>query len=136
MNDQAAARPTSLVGVSSPMSLALSESTIQKLSVFKDVCTRIRNSLLAGRNDVISPGTLSESLIKAAAASRQKDASACQNGTCESHDENSSGMAMEAEPSENPGCSFLEPAEGWTVEYGCSWCEVSIQTKSEKKLVS
>ena len=127
-NDHAAARPASLGGVSSQLSLALSESTIQKLSVFKDVCTRIRSSLLAGRNEIISPGTLSENLIKAAAASRQKDYSACQNGASESHEENSpGGMAMDAEPSEarDRGCSFLEPAEGWTVEYGGSWCEVS-----------
>lgn len=118
-SNPAAARPSSVGAVSShPASLC--DSTIQSLTVYKDVCTRVRNSLLAGRNEIVSPTTVTRELVKDAAA-RQGD-SAVQNGNGALQEEASS--AMDSEPERDKSCPFLEPAEGWTIEYGGTWCEV------------
>lgn len=97
----------------------LRDSTIQSLRVFKGVCIKIRNSLLAGSNEVVSPTAVSRELIKANA---DKLSGSCPNGIgVLKKEEASSAMETGREAS----FSFLEPAEGWTIEYGGSWCEVS-----------
>ncbi len=117
-------RPSSLAAVPCQPLSSVSESTLQSLSVFKDVCTRIRSSLLAGRNEVISPATLSRELIKDAAAGRGDTATtSSQTGNGIVTGETSDTSAMEAGPVE--ACPFLEPADGWSIEYGGAWCEVS-----------
>lgn len=115
----AAARPSNVGAVShDPPSLC--DSTVQSLRVYKEVCTRIRSSLLAGRNDVVSPTTVSRELVKDTA---DKLGGSCQNGNGAFLEEASS--AMEPESGSEASCAFVEPAEGWTIEYGGSWCEVS-----------
>ena len=97
-----------------------SETTVRNLRVYKDVCHRIRSSLLAGRNEIVSPTTLSKLLVK---ESSQKEESSFPNGEAPAAE--SPGGAMEHTVTED-SCPFLEPAEGWTVEYSATGCEVGL----------
>ena len=91
------------------------ESTIQSLQVFKDVCHKVRTSLLAGKDEIISPTTITRALV-----SERQDVS-CQDGEAPSAE--SPVNAMEHTATEE-SCPFLEAAEGWTVEYSGTGCEV------------
>lgn len=90
--------------------------TIQSLRVYKDVCHRIRNSLVAGRNEIVSPTTISRLLVK-----EKRDVSSDEAPSAESP-----GGAMEHSTTSEESCPFLEAAEGWTIEFSGGGCEVSI----------
>lgn len=90
-----------------------SATTIQNLRVFKEVCHRIRSSLLEGKNEIVSPTSISKVLVK---ENVDKDSVSPSNGA---HVGSKEGVAMEE------SCPFLEPAEGWTIEYSAGGCEVS-----------
>lgn len=100
----------------------LSETdTVQTLRVYKEVCHRIRSSLVAGRNEIVSPTTISRTLVKEMVQKEEEEVSvSCSNGEAPSAE--SPGGAMAAEES----CPFLEPAEGWSIEYSGGGCEVSM----------
>lgn len=91
--------------------------SVHTLRVFKDVCYRIRSSLVAGKNEIVSPTTVSRLLVK---ESLEKQGAA--NGAPSA---NSPGDAMKHNAEEETKCPFLEEAEGWTVEYSGAKCEVS-----------
>ena len=97
-----------------------SEVTIQTLRVYKDVCHRIRSALVAGRNEIVSPTTISKLLVK---ESLEKEEASLPNGEAPSAE--SPGGAMEHTTTED-SCPFLEQAEGWTVEYSGAGCEVGL----------
>lgn len=91
------------------------ESTaVHTLRVYKEVCQTIRSSLVAGRNEIVSPTTISKSLVK----------EAVQRANGEARPAESPEGAMEHIVVEET-CPFLEPAEGWTIEYSGGSCEVS-----------
>lgn len=98
---------------------SLGESTVETLRVYKDVCHRIRSSLIAGTNEIVSPTTISRTLVK---ESLQK-----QDVSCPSSDEAPSavspGGTMEHTVLEE-SCPFLEGAEGWSIEYSGGGCQV------------
>ena len=96
----------------------LCDSTIQSLRVFKEVCTTMRSSLMAGSNEVVSPTAVSRELIKDTA---DKLSASCPNGNGALHEDASSSRVSGQEAS----CPFVESAVGWTIEYGGRWCEVS-----------
>lgn len=91
------------------------ESTVRSLQVFKDVCHKVRTSLLAGKNEIVSPTTITRALV-----SERQDVS-CQDGEAPSAE--SPVSAMEHTTTEE-SCPFLEAAEGWSIEYSGSGCEV------------
>ncbi len=97
-----------------------SETTIQNLRVYKEVCHRIHSSLIAGGNEIVSPTTISKLLVKEKEESCRITASLT-NG--ESLSRETSGGAME-HTTTGDSCPFLEPAEGWTIEYSGAGCEV------------
>lgn len=104
-----------------PHDSAVEEPTnVQTLRVYKDVCHRIRSSLVAGRNEIVSPTTISKSLVK---ENLQKQAVSFPNGEAPSAE--SPGGAMEHTVAEE-SCPFLEAAEGWAIEYSGGGCEVSL----------
>lgn len=94
-------------------------TSLHTLRVYKEVCHRIRSSLVAGRNEIVSPTTISKSLVK---ETMQKQEMSCLNGEAPSAE--SPGGAMEHTVVEE-SCPFLEAAEGWTIEYSGGGCEVS-----------
>lgn len=99
-----------------------SETTIQNLRVYKEVCHRIRSSLVAGGNELVSPTTISKLLVK-----EMKEGEDVVTFTIdEAPSAVSPGGAMGHTTTED-SCPFLEPAEGWTIEYSAGAnCEVSL----------
>ena len=87
---------------------------MEKLRVYKHVCQKIRSSLIAGREEVVSPGAVSRSFLElfdkiAPAASTDSGIYPGEGGDS---------------PTRGSECPFVEAAEGWTVEYGEGRCEV------------
>lgn len=97
------------------------ECTVQSLKVFKDVCHRVRTSLLAGKDEIISPTTITRALVS------ERQYLSCQDGEAPSAE--SPVGAMEHTATEE-SCPFLEAADGWAIEYSGSGCEVHLGSKS------
>lgn len=89
-------------------------SALQSLRVYKEVCHRVRTSLVAGKNEIVSPTTITRALVKESQGT---------NGEAPSAE--SPGGAMEHTVAEE-NCPFLEAAEGWTLEYSGGGCEVCL----------
>ena len=96
---------------------SLDESAVQSLRVYKEVCHRVRTSLLAGKNEIVSPTSITRSLVKESQEGRGANGEAPSAG--------SPGGAMEHTAAEE-SCPFLEAAEGWTIEYSGGGCEVCV----------
>ena len=92
-------------------------ATVQALKVYKEVCHRIRNSLISGRNEIVSPTTISKTLVLENLQKHEM------NGEAPSAE--SPGGAMEHTAVEDETCPFIEQAEGWSIEYSGGGCEVS-----------
>lgn len=96
---------------------SLNDSAVQSLRVYKEVCHRVRTSLLSGKNEIVSPTTITRSLVKESQEEHDTNGGAPSAG--------SPGGAMEHTATEE-SCPFLESAEGWTIEYSGGGCEVCV----------
>ena len=99
-----------------------SAATIQHLRVYKEVCHKLRSSLVDASNEIVSPTTISRALVK---ESMEKQSVSCPNGAFlgEAPSANCPGGAMEYGTA-GDSCPFLEAAEGWIIEYSKSECQV------------
>ena len=94
-------------------------------AIFLKVCHKIRSSLVAGRDEIVSPCSLSRALID----SRENfgGSGSIDSGIFpgEAPSAESPGGAQAGRPSSrNSECPFVEAAEGWSVEYCEKYCEV------------
>jgi hypothetical protein len=69
---------------------------------------------LAGRNEIVSPTTITKALVKET------------QGQGEAPSAESPGGALEHTATEEVLCPFLETAEGWSIEYSGGSCQVYI----------
>ena len=119
---------------------------LEKLRVYKQVCQKVRSSLVAGRDEIVSPSAFLESLVEsnskklvgssgsidsgifpgeAPAADSPKGAPKAERSASRSSNGSTSGGGGE--------CRFVEPAEGWTIEYSDKWCEVSKENERKRE---
>lgn len=97
----------------------MSECVLEQLRVYKQVCQKIRTSLVAGREEVVSPRTVSRSFLDS--YDKLAPASSTDSGIFPED-----GAAPGDSPLRSCECPFVEPAEGWVVEYSKKQqCEVS-----------
>lgn len=115
------AEPASIGGAISHCPPSVPAEFLLNLRVYKDVCHRIRSSLVAGRNDIVSPTTITRTLVK------EKQEASCPNGAFigEAPSAARSSDSADEHVSDEVNCPFLEEAEGWTIEYSGGTCEVS-----------
>ena len=118
---------------------------LEKLRVYKQVCHKVRSSLVAGRDEIVSPNAFLESLIEsnskklvgssgsidsgifpgeAPAADSPKGAPKAERSASRSSNGSANGAGE---------CRFVEPAEGWTIEYSDKWCEVRKERERERE---
>lgn len=93
----------------------MAESVVEQLRVYKQVCRKIRSSLVAGREELVSPGVVSRSFMEI--LDKMAVAASTDSGI----------YPGEGSPARGNECPFVEPAEGWSVEYGEKLCEVGLQ---------
>lgn len=113
---------------------------IEKLRVYKQVCQKVRSSLVAGRDEIVSPTTFMESLVEcnsskvlvgssgsidsgifpgeAPAADSPRGAPKAERSSSRNSNNGGGGNGSSNE------CRFIETAEGWTIEYNEKCCEV------------
>lgn len=123
-------------------------ATLEKLRVYKQVCLKIRSSLVSGRDDLVSPTLVTRNFVEGFAASLNdpilskhtlerkireeeererseisgyRSSSSYGNGAsanCGGGDRKAGGEGS------SPDCPFIEPAEGWSTEYYETRCQV------------
>ena len=96
------------------LAIAVMDSILEQLRVYKQVCRKIRASLVAGREEVVSPTAVCRSFLDS--FGRMAPATSTDSGIFP-------GDARESAP-RHTDCPFVEAAEGWTVEYSEKFCEV------------
>ena len=87
--------------------------------MYKQVCRKIRASLVAGREEVVSPTAVCRSFLDS--FGRMAPATSTDSGIFP-------GDGRENAPRHNTDCPFVEAAEGWTIEYSEKFCEVGRPT--------
>ena len=108
---------------------------LEKLRVYKQVCHKVRSSLVAGRDEIVSPTSFLDALIesnnKKLVGSSGSIDSGIFPGEAPAADSPKGAPKAERSGSRNSNgsgnggeCRFVEPAEGWTIEYSDKWCEV------------
>ena len=109
---------------------------LEKLRVYKQVCQKVRSSLVAGRDEIVSPSAFLEALVesnsKKLVGSSGSIDSGIFPGEAPAADSPKGAPKAERSASRNSNgsgngggeCRFVEPAEGWTIEYSDKWCEV------------
>ena len=118
---------------------------LEKLRVYKQVCQKVRSSLVAGRDEIVSPNAFLESLVESNSKKLVGSSGSIDSGIFpgEAPAADSPKGAPKAERSAsrssngsaNGGgeCRFVEPAEGWTIEYSDKWCEVRKERERKKE---
>jgi hypothetical protein len=118
---------------------------LEKLRVYKQVCQKVRSSLVAGRDEIVSPSAFLEALIESNSKKLVGSSGSIDSGIFpgEAPAADSPKGAPKAERSAsrssngsaNGGgeCRFVEPAEGWTIEYSDKWCEVREEGGRERE---
>lgn len=90
---------------------------VEELRVFKEVCNKIRTTLVAGREEVVSPRAVTKSFLdrvdRIISTPSTKNA---ENGPGPWDNENTTARWSSE-------CPFVEKADGWTVEYCETNCE-------------
>ena len=110
-------------------------STLEKLRVYKQVCLKIRSTLVSGREDVVSPTSITKKFFDSSDDGVNRRVPPCysvENGIdTEESDLDRSRKARS--DSKNGGvsprrhrCPFVEEAEGWRVEYCEYRCQVCV----------
>ncbi len=93
----------------------MADSVLDRLRVYKQVCQKICTSLVAGREEVVSPTTVSRSFLDS--LEQLAPATSTDSGIFAGD-----GVSVVGE---RGGCPFVEPADGWSIEYSEKRCEVS-----------
>ena len=107
---------------------------LEKLRVYKQVCQKVRSSLVAGRDEIVSPtailDALTESSSKKLVGSSGSIDSGIFPGEAPAADSPRGAPKAERSSSRNSNggeCRFVEPADGWTIECSDKCCEVRCQ---------
>ncbi len=93
-------------------------NVLDRLRVYKQVCQKIRTSLVAGREEVVSPTTVSRSFLES--FEKLAPATSTDSGIFAGD-----GGSVLGEGVRKGGCPFVEAADGWNIEYSEKNCEVS-----------
>lgn len=116
---------------STDMSTTPNTDTMDKLRVYKQVCLKIRSTLVSGREDLVSPTLVTRNFVEGFASSMNDRLLSDQAMNRTDHTMyNATGNGASAKSADNgdcgngPNCPFIEPAEGWTVEYSELICTV------------
>ena len=105
--------------------------TMDRLRVYKQVCLKIRSTLVSGREDLVSPTLVTRNFVEGFASSLNDRllSEQAMNRTDQTvyNATNSFGNGASAMPADcvGPTCPFIIPAEGWSVEYSEVICSVS-----------
>ena len=94
----------------------MNTSVLDRLRVYKQVCHKIRTSLVAGREEIVSPRTVSRSFLEF--CDKLEPASSTDSGIFPGDG------ALGDSPARQTECPFIEAADGWNVEYSERQCEV------------
>ena len=109
---------------------------LEKLRVYKQVCQKIRSSLVAGRDEIVSPSSFLDALVESDSKKLVGSSGSIDSGIFPGEGPSADGSrgvpkgersaSRSSNGSTNGGgeCRFVEPAEGWTIEYSDKWCEV------------
>ena len=96
---------------------------LDRLRVYKKVCHKIRVSLVAGREEVVSPRTVSRSFLDA--YDTLAPASSTDSGIFPEDGSNASTMGDSPGGRRKCECPFVEAVDGWNIEYSERHCEVN-----------
>ena len=110
-------------------------NTMEKLRVYKQVCLKIRSTLVSGREDLVSPTLVTRNFVEGFTSSLN-DRVLSEHALDQGEDSsmytgvNSFGNGASANSTVDcgPVCPFIEQTEGWKVEYCEKRCEVSDKT--------
>lgn len=108
---------------------------VEKLRVYKQVCLKVRSSLVAGRDEIVSPASFLESLVVESSAPKLVSSSGSIDSGIFPGEAPAAECPKGARNAERAGsrnsneggdeCRFVEAADGWTIEYNEKCCEVS-----------
>lgn len=109
-------------------------ATLEKLRVYKQVCLKIRSTLVSGRDDLVSPTLVTRNFAEGFATSlndrilseHSLDSSVEDALGYEETSSYGNGASANAVKECGPFCPFIEPAEGWSIEYSEKRCEVRV----------
>ena len=110
---------------------ATTNDTMEKLRVYKQVCLKIRSTLVSGREDLVSPTLVTRNFVEGFASSlndRLLSEQAMNRGDTSVYglaNSHGNGASANCAAESRPVCPFIEPAEGWTIEYSETTCDVS-----------
>lgn len=119
-------------------------AAMENLKVYKQVCMKIRTTLVSGREDLVSPTLVTRNFVEGFAKCLNDRILPEHSLTAEADE---SPLGGYAEPlygngaSANamdhctvPFCPFIEPAEGWEIEYSETRCEVRLHRSMQYPL--
>ncbi len=111
--------------------MSSNNDTMDKLKVYKQVCLKVRSTLVSGREDLVSPTLVTRNFVEGFASTlndRLLSEQAMNNREQSVYSATNSfgnGASAKSVDECRPACPFIEPAEGWSIEYSEAVCEVS-----------
>ncbi len=101
---------------------------LEQLRLFRQVCQKIRSSLVAGREEIVSPTVVCRTFMDAFETEKTGESGSTDSGIFpgEAPSAECPGGAARASSRAGQECPFIEAADGWTVEYYEKDCEVSV----------
>jgi len=102
---------------------------LEQLKLFRQVCLKIRSSLVAGREEVVSPTAVCRTFMDAFEAEKAGESGSTDSGIfpgSEAPSAESAGGASRSNSRNGTDCPFIEHADGWSVEYYEKDCEVTM----------
>lgn len=106
-----------------------SQNVLEQLRLFKQVSQKIRTSLVAGREEIVSPTVVWKTFMDAFDLDRTGESGSTDSGIFpgEAPSADSPGGAVRSSSRNGRECPFIEPVDGWSVEYYENReCEVSM----------
>ena len=103
---------------------------LDQLRHFRQVCQKIKSSLVAGREEVVSPTEVCRSFMEAFENEKAGESGSTDSGIFpeELSSADSPGAASRSSSRTTMHvCPFIEASDGWTVEYFEKDCEVRFQ---------
>lgn len=112
---------------------SINNDTMDKLRVYKQVCLKIRSTLVSGREDLVSPTLVTRNFVEGFASSLNDRllSEQAMNRTDQTvyNATSSFGNGASANSADEdcggPTCPFIMPVDGWSVEYSEVICSVS-----------
>ncbi len=100
---------------------------LEQLRLFRQVCQKIRSSLVAGREEIVSPTVVCRTFMDAFETEKAGEVGSTDSGIFpgEAPSADSPGGAARANSRGGQECPFIEAADGWSIEYFEKDCEVS-----------